>query len=50
MLRALILTAATMLLVAGSAGARPAGGTPVAFVAVPQRDEVVAVQSGRRRE
>ena len=46
MLRALILTAATMLLVAGSAGARPAGGTPVAFVAVPQRDEVVAVELG----
>jgi hypothetical protein len=42
-LRALIATAAAVLLVSGSAGARPAGGTPVAFVAVPERDEVVAV-------
>jgi DNA-binding beta-propeller fold protein YncE len=42
-LRALIPTAAVVLLAAGSAGARHAGGTPVAFVAVPDRDEVVAV-------
>jgi hypothetical protein len=48
-LRALIPAAAAMLLVAGGAGARPTGGTPVAFVAVPERNEVVAVDLGAAR-
>jgi DNA-binding beta-propeller fold protein YncE len=48
-LRALILAPVAVLLVAGGAGARPAGGTPVAFVAVPDRNEVVAVDLGEAR-
>jgi DNA-binding beta-propeller fold protein YncE len=48
-LRTLTLAAAAVLLVAGSAGARQAGGTPVAFVAVPERNEVVAVDLGEAR-
>ena len=49
MLRPLILAATAVLLVAGGAGARPAGGTPVAFVAVAERDEVVAVDLSTSR-
>ena len=48
MLRALILTA-VVLVAGGAAAARPAGGTPVAFVAVPERSEVAAVDLGSSR-